>query len=363
MATKFSEQMQKIYANNIPYVRKNLIINGAMDIWQRTTALQSNLSGGTGTWGPDRFNLSVGSVTAGVASMQRATSSPSTIFTPYALRINCTTADTSTDAGEQVTLRYRIEGTDIRHMMGKVCTLSFWVRAYLTGTYCISLSNSGVDRNYVAEYTITQADTWQYKTITFTMHDGLSGTWAYTPDTVGLSIRWALLTGTTFHTTNTDTWETIGSAKYATSNQVNFFSSTNNTFYLKNIQLELGPQATEFEGRPMSTELALCQRYYEKSYALETAPGTVANSGQGFGIRGNGAGVGYVPFKVSKPAAGTLTIYSPATGASTNVRNLNTGTDQASQTSGYSEYGFNVYSSSASISDVFTFQWTSSNEI
>jgi hypothetical protein len=363
MATKYSEQVQSMLGSSIPYARKNLIINGAFDIWQRTAGVsQTGIGPSTTIFGPDRFALSVGAATAGVASITRATSSPSNIFTPYAFRINCTTADASTSSGEQVTLRYRIEGVDIRHIMGKVCTLSFWVRAYQTGTFCIAMNNSGADRNYVATYTINQSDTWEYKTITFTMHDGLSGTWTYAPDTTGLNIRWTLLCGTDFQTSNPNIWES-SSAKYATSSQVNFFSSTNNNFFLKNIQFELGPVATDFESRLYQTELALCQRYYEKSYALETAPGSISSAGSVIGIRGNGAGVGYLAYKVQKPNTAVLTIYSTATGASGNVRNLNTGTDQAATTGSSSEYGFNAYSATASISDVFAFQWTANAEI
>ena len=38
------------------------------------------------------------------------------------------------------------------------------------------------------------------------------------------------------------------------------------------VQLEPGPVATPFENRPIGTELALCQRYYQKYDALRLYP-------------------------------------------------------------------------------------------
>jgi hypothetical protein len=51
------------------------------------------------------------------------------------------------------------------------------------------------------------------------------------------------------------------------------------TWNIASIQVEAGSVATPFEVRPFATELALCQRYYEQSYAAGTAPGTSTNVG------------------------------------------------------------------------------------
>ena len=44
--------------------------------------------------------------------------------------------------------------------------------------------------------------------------------------------------------------------------------------YLTGLQLEKGSVATSFDYRSIATELALCQRYYAKSYAQVTVPAT-----------------------------------------------------------------------------------------
>lgn len=318
MATKYSEQVQTTIANNNPYVRKNLIINGGFDFWQRTEGVTQNLVAGSTSFSADRFAVSVGAATAGAADVVRSTAKQTGGFNPYGLRINCTTADTSTSTGEQVTIRYRIEGTDIRHIMGKVCTLSFWIRSNLTGTYCVSFSNTGVDRVYIAEYTINESLVWEYKTITFTMHDGESGTWNFNPDTVGLNIRWALVTGSDFRTSSPNTWLSSVTA-YSTNNQVNFFNSTANLWNIRDIQFELGPVATPFEFRPYDQELSLCERYCQviQSGSGSGASTTAAEFGITFTHQMSGVPtVGSVsaPMKIEDPA---VTGYTQSTAAAT----------------------------------------------
>jgi hypothetical protein len=143
--------------------------------------------------------------------------------------------------------------------MGQKITLSFWVWSNLAGIYCVSFRNTGNDRSYVAEYTINAANTWEKKTITLTMQDGLSGTWNFVEGS-GLNVAFCQACGTAYQTTP-GAWQSGNFL--ATANQVNFLSAPRNLF-LVDVQLELGPVATPFECRPFGDELALCQRYYEK---------------------------------------------------------------------------------------------------
>jgi hypothetical protein len=124
--------------------------------------------------------------------------------------------------------------------------------------HCVGLANSATsDRSYVKEYTITTANTWEYKTITVSGGLITSGTWDWT-NGIGLRLRFTLAAGTTFHTT-ADAWQT--GDFFATANQVNVMDNTSNDFFLTGVQLEPGPVATPFEQRPIGTELALCKRY------------------------------------------------------------------------------------------------------
>jgi hypothetical protein len=81
------------------------------------------------------------------------------------------------------------------------------------------------------------------------------------------------------------------------------FTASGGTRTLQNVQLEAGNVASAFERRPIATEIALCQRYYEKSYNINVAPGT--NTGEGaywgdFTTHGDGTTISPILFKVTK---------------------------------------------------------------
>jgi hypothetical protein len=139
----------------------------------------------------------------------------------------------------------------------------------------------------------------------------------------------------------------------------------NATWYVTGVQLEKGSTATSFDYRPYSAELALCQRYYEKSYDIGTiasastitgackyvSPRTVNPSDDIFSVC-------YLASKRSSP---TVTIYS-TTGASGNIRNISSATDVAS---GGVTSGENSYSVRWSMTDgnFYGWQWISSSEL
>lgn len=100
------------------------------------------------------------------------------------------------------------------------------------------------------------------------------------------------------------------------------------TFRVWDVQVEQGTVATPFEARPIGTELALCQRYYCKTYNVDTSPSSASNDGS---IVGYGIGVGSRPFfnwsfPVSMRTSPSCVVYS-TTGASGKIRNIGGGTD------------------------------------
>jgi len=343
-----------------PY-RKNFIINGAFDIWQRTTSITGINNASCPARVADRFQWSMNS--DAVVRVDRSEVLPTVaqagrmFGSCYAMQT--TTADTSIGATQYGGILYCIEGYDIQAIMGRILTLSFWVRSYKTGIHCVKFGNGSSDLSYIAEYTINASNTYEYKTITFTMHDGASGTWNFT-NGGGLWVMWILACGSTFHTT-AGVWQTGNLV--ATSNQVNGLDSSSNGFRLTGVQLELGSVATPFEFRPYAEELALCQRYYEKSYDYATIPGTATGAGAVLGIRGNGAGTGAISYKVTKRSNSTPVVYSIITGTAGQVRNLNPNTDQTATVGNISDSKANAYSGGASISDIYAFQWTLDAEL
>jgi len=245
---------------SIPAVsaQKNIIINGNFDIWQRGTSFAAMADG---TYTADRWNYQKSGDM--VHTISRDTDVPtvaeSGMLSQYSIKIDCTTIDASIAASERCWLRYHVEGYDWSKIAQKAMTLSFWHKHTKTGTYCVGFRNNGGDRTYVTEYTQTTTDTWEKATINISASPS-GGTWDYT-NGLGLMLNWGLATGSTFHATG-DVWNS--SNDFGTSNQVNACDSTSNNFRIAQVQLEAGSTATDFEIRNHATELAMCQRYFER---------------------------------------------------------------------------------------------------
>jgi len=272
-----------------PLSHRNMIINGGMQVWQRATAETTvAFTYGTadrwghyysvnGAWTTERY---------GMNDADRSTTGHS-----YALKLACTGTDTSIGADQYAFIRQKIEAQDCQHLLfgtanAKTVTLSFWVYSGKTGTYCVSLGKEDSTLYFCpVEYTIDTANTWEQKKITITPTMGSTSLITTTGGTIandtgtGLVVDFALTMGTNRHGTNA-TWQ--AGEKITTSNQVNWFDSTSNRFYLTGVQLELGSNATPFEHRRYGDELARCQRYYTQVFiGIQAGKG---NGSTGMGV-------------------------------------------------------------------------------
>jgi hypothetical protein len=246
---------------------KNLIWAGSAHRtpWQRGASI--GVGAGTNAYTADGWQVVLSGAAA--VSVIQTTDGPTTAqagrYIPQCFHIDVTTADTAIGAGDYALIQHKIEGRDIAHMgFGQAgtrnMTLSFWVKSSLTGTHCVSFRNSAGDRSYVAEYTVSVADTWEKKTITFAV-DG-NGTWLY--DTgAGLVVTFTLAAGSTFQTT-AGAW--AAGAFYGTASQVNLVGNVAYNFKLADIQLEAGSVATDFESMDYEAVFAKAQRYYNRMY-------------------------------------------------------------------------------------------------
>jgi hypothetical protein len=245
---------------------KNRIINGDFNVWQRGTSFVSAVNV---AYHADRWLYSKSG--AMVHDISRSTDVPTVaqagrLFI-YSLLVDCTTADASIAATDYADIQQVIEGFNWAELAQRACVLSFWVKATKTGIYTIALRNSGSDRSYAAEYTVNASDTWEFKTVSIAASPS-AGTWDYT-NGAGVKVSFILAVGSTYQTP-AGAWAT---GNYlGTANQVNACDSTANNYRLCGVQLEPGEAATAFERRPFATELALCLRYYQKSFPYATAP-------------------------------------------------------------------------------------------
>jgi hypothetical protein len=250
---------------------RNRIINGAMEIDQRNAGAAVTTSG---SYPVDRFAVAhSGNPTF---SLQQISDAP----TGFVNSMRWTTTN-ATGAYDFSLITQTIEGTNISDLAwgsanAKTVTLSFWTKSSLTGTFGGALNNSDSTRLYPFTYTISAANTWEYKTVTIT--GDISGTWLTTTGR-GINVRWQMGSTSTYTGTN-NIWQTV-SAKYAASGCVQILETLNATWQVAGVQLELGSYATTFERRPYGTELNLCLRYYYKLGG--TSLFTVSN-GAGMGV-------------------------------------------------------------------------------
>jgi hypothetical protein len=340
---------------------KNRLINGNMVIDQRNAGASV-----TGTanlvYNLDRYASLVN--TDGVMTFQRVADAP-TGFT-YSLKATTTTADASLSASQRAILLQRIEGFNSADLMlGSASavpfTLSFWVKSTLTGTFGGAFQNNDSNRAYPFTYTISAANTWEQKTVTIT--GDTTGTWNTTTGT-GLQICWGLGVGSTYSAT-AGSWQ-AGDFNSATGG-TSVIGTLNATWQVTGVQLEKGSTATSFDYRPYGTELALCQRYFQKSYNIGTAVGTATTDGQlnhNFLNLGNYGNV-VQRFGVCMRASPTMTVYDGVSGASGTIRYWNGSADTTRTTNfalSASEQQLNMADDTFNHTNII-FQWTASAEL
>ena len=240
--------------------RKNLIINGAMQVAQRGTS-ETGVTSMKYANAPDHYQLVINNM--GAYTVSQSTDAPDGFANSY--KIQCTTADASPAAGDYFFFWTKHEGQDVQHLKfgtasAQQLSLSFWVKSNMTGTWQVNFRDKDNGRLITGTYTTNSADTWEYKTITV---DGDTGSSGFTNDNnESFSLEFPLGAGTDFTSGTAPTaWEGSVNANRAASNTVNIASSTSNYWAITGVQLEVGSVATPFEHRSYGEELALCQRY------------------------------------------------------------------------------------------------------
>mgnify|MGYP001293406571 CR=1 FL=1 len=248
--------------------RRNLIINGAMQVAQRGTSKSFAHDAINSGYLIDRFDLELQAVNDELDGTYSQVSDAPDGFSS-SLKWTTGTPETTIDADENMRLEYHIEAQDLQHLKygtssAQSLTLSFWVKSSITGTYAISLYQADGVRMIGSTYTISTADTWQYVTLTFA--GDISGT--MNNDTgEGLRIIWTLASGSNFNVTDNTSWGAfvLGMFSYGHA-QNGVITTASATWQITGIQLEVGSVATPFEHRSYGEELALCQRYYYNSH-------------------------------------------------------------------------------------------------
>jgi len=270
--------------------RKNLIINGGFDVWQRGTS-----GFGHNVYSADRWREDYNTGNGVAISKHNIPSGGETGlplgFTSafkYALTVGSGAGLGLNDVRQKIELPKRFEG--------QTFTLSYYVKASSSCTvsnrriYATNVTNpfSGASLSSLSVTT-----TWQRVTDTFTL--GTSSTAVYSSSSF---------------------LDVVLSAPVAT--------SVNIDYYITGVQLELGSVATDFEHRSYGEELALCQRYYQKSFLPGVTPTQGASTtswATGIGFEGaaifeshNNSDIAYFKFPVRMRTNPTMVRYGNSQG-------------------------------------------------
>jgi len=243
--------------------RRNIIINGAMNIAQRGTSSTPTNSGDS--YPIDRFIMQNNN--SGAYTVSQSSTAPDNRF-KNSLKLDVTTADTSLTAAQYCQFQQRIESQNLQAVINfrKPITFSFWVRSNKTGNYSFTLQQTdNSNRQMSGQYTINAADTWEKKIITVPAD---SSGLVNNDNGSGLIVTWGLAYGSNYNSGSLSTnnaFKTYATADFGAGQSVNILDSTSNEWYLTGVQMEVGDQATDFEHLTFNEELLLCQRYYYKS--------------------------------------------------------------------------------------------------
>jgi len=247
---------------------KNRIINGAMVIDQRNAGNTVNNTTAN-LYTLDRWAI-YGTVAAKFRVAQSGMPAVNTSGFSSCIQIYSLAA-TTVSASDIYIASQAIEGYNFADMLwgtasAQTCTLSFWVYSTLTGTFG-GYVKGGSTYTYPFTYTVSSANTWTKATVT--IPGQTAGTWP-TTTSAGVYVGFSFGTGSTY-VAAANSW--AGGDYYGATGQTQFVSTSAATMYITGVQLEKGATATSFDYRPYGTELALCQRYYQRTTA-ETASAT-----------------------------------------------------------------------------------------
>jgi hypothetical protein len=357
--------------------RRNIIINGAMQVAQRNTSA-TGLGNGGDYFTLDRHRFSSGN-TAGRLTQSQASITDLPGFA-NAMKLDCTTADTSIAANEDCSLQYRIEGQDLQQLKkgtssAEKVTVSFYMKTNKAFTFMCELDDT--DNNRFNGQQFTTSTSWTRHILTF--NGDTTGT-LDDDNARSMMLNFWIHAGSNFTggTYTANTWQSRAATDTNRAVGIgSFYDNTANELHLTGLQMEVGDTATDFEHRTFEEELHACKRYYQKSFIYATAPVNAGNTTSNVydgnitgycGSNNSGVYTGGQPFSPEMRANPTMTTYGNSNGHWGQLIPTNTGTVSYSAGAGYianvRTNGFSVGQNiSGNVLMIGFGQWTASAEL
>lgn len=275
-------------------VGSNLLINGNFDVWQRQTTFTPN----DDTFIADRWNC-LQEANASWTFAQETSSFPSGSNSA----LKCSNATANNQAG----IVQILEGKDAKQLQDKLVSLSFYAKT--TGLEIANL------RCAVLSWTGTE-DTVTSDVVSAWGQNGTNPTWATnwtmenTPVNLALTNSYQLFTAENI-SLDTASLKNIAVVIWVDDGTI----ASGDDWWITQVQLNVGGTAATFAPRPIAQEVAMCMRYYEKSYNDTDYPGTNTGLDRAIVDTPAGGGAMYQPFRVSKRTIPSMQTYDPVGGS------------------------------------------------
>lgn len=307
---------------------RNLIINGAMEIAQENEANAVVLSAGSSSYVVDQWLCRMNGVELAVSG-QRSTDAPPGFINSLLLTV--TNPETAVGSGEYIYVRQPLEGRDVNNLAYGTAnavpvSASFWVKSSITGTFGFQLANGAQNRTIVKPFTISSANTWEYKTIDNIVGD-TTGTWP-TDNTLAMYAMITVAYGS--NTTSSTVWQ-AGFFAAPTGQSTAHMTTNGSTFAISAVNLVPSLTAKTFERRPPTLERTLARRFVYKTFPEGTAPAQNAGVAGAFMTQSYVAATvlgGYIAFPVEMRVAPTVTTTYNPSAANANWRDITAAADR-----------------------------------
>lgn len=280
----------------------NLFMNGNFALWQRGATFVN----------PPHFTPTVSRWVFGQSSgsaeftISRDDDVPN-LQSAFSMKILTTKAYTP-QSMDEAHIRHAIEGRyDTDSVAGKVLTLSFWAKSNVVGKHGVVFVKPNSERTeeytFCGSYTISTADTWEYKTVLVDTTQCPNKTW-YRGSEYGLKFRFTFYAGTGYSSTE-NAWN-LGNF-VGVNGGVNLASAVNNYLKVSQVKLEASPYATPFIPEPISETVRKVNRY-EYLIADNSGSSTAGSIGwTGYSSQANESSYATIPLPIPMRKAPTVT--------------------------------------------------------
>ena len=337
-------------------VGRNLIVNGDFRVWQRGTPLisTSTYPNSNDSYIADHVLLLSESATDVVDVSQETSVVPTGVHSSIKLDVET--------ANNQFGLLFPLEAQDAATIIGGTASLSFKAKiAALPSVRNLRAVILAWD-NTADAITSDVVGTWSA--------EGVEHLWATNwtregsaPSANALSTSWQTFT---VENVSIDTASATNVAVFIYCDEDDM--AVGEFIYVADVKLEKGTEASTHQPRPVAEEIALCQRYYRKSFPQGTAPAQSAGvngSVAALGMHSDGEVIATVQFGSPMRTTPLVTTYNPSA-ANANWRNVTGGSDTTAATAAIGDSNFAIGSSGGGVGDQYDthrIQWDAVAEL